>query len=77
MNGGLRCNPPNADRLAAQPVLDQISKVSTEMMTPAMRGTDAGAIALMAAQLRVLRDNLREGIQARIPADDVQERRYG
>jgi MarR family transcriptional regulator for hemolysin len=78
-----RRNDPNdrrAKRLfltpAAQPVLDKMAKVSEEMMATALRGTDAGAIAQMAGQLSLLKDNLREAIQAR-GASDEQERRYG
>jgi MarR family transcriptional regulator for hemolysin len=78
-----RRNDPNdrrAKRLfltpAAQPVLDKMAKVSEEMMATALRGTDPGAIAQMTAQLSLLKDNLREAIQAR-SASDEQERRYG
>ena len=78
-----RRNDPNdrrAKRLfltpAAQPVLDQMARVSEEMTTTAFRGTDAGTIAQMAAQLHLLKDNLREAIQAR-GTNDEQERHYG
>ena len=78
-----RRNDPNdrrAKRLfltpAAQPVLDKMAKVSEEMMATALRGTDPGAIAQMTGQLSLLKDNLREAIQAR-GASDEQERRYG
>ena len=78
-----RRNDPNdrrAKRLfltpAAQPVLDKMARVSEEMMATALRGTDSGAIAQMAAQLRLLKDNLRQAIQAR-SANEEQERRYG
>jgi MarR family transcriptional regulator for hemolysin len=76
-----RRNDPNdrrAKRLyltpAAQPVLDQMARVSEGMMTAALRGTDPNAIAQMASQLRVLKDNLREAMQART---EDQEQRYG
>jgi MarR family transcriptional regulator, transcriptional regulator for hemolysin len=62
---------------AARPLLDKLSKVSTEMMAGVLTGIDRSAVEAMTRQLIGIKDNLRQAISERAQHGDSEEQRYG
>ena len=62
---------------AARPLLDKLSKLSTEMMAGVLTGIDRSAVEAMTRQLIGIKDNLRLAISERAQHGNGEEQRYG
>jgi MarR family transcriptional regulator, transcriptional regulator for hemolysin len=62
---------------AARPLLEKLGDLGEELMATALAGVERDAVEQMVAQLRIVKENLRQAIAQRTAADAAGERRYG
>lgn len=62
---------------AARPLLEKLGELGEDLMATALAGVESESVARMVAQLGIVKENLRQAIQQRVPNAAAGARHYG